>query len=35
MLYFAEDPEIRPSVAKASADLIDLIGTAKAMPLQD
>jgi len=34
-LYFAKNPEFRPSAAKANADLIDLIGTAKAMPLQD
>jgi len=33
--YFANNPEIRPSVAKANADLIDLIGMAKAMPLQN
>jgi len=33
-LYFAKNPEIRPSVAKANVDLIDLIGTAKAVPLQ-
>jgi len=30
-----KNPEIRPSVAKANADLIDLIGMAKAMPLQN
>jgi len=34
-LYFAKNPEVRPSVAKANADLIDLIGTAKAMPLRN
>jgi len=34
-LYFAKNPEIRPSVAKANADLINLIGLAKAMPLQN
>jgi len=34
-LYFAKNPEMRPSVAKANADFIDLIGTAKAMPLQN
>jgi len=34
-LYFARDPEMRPSAAKANADLIDLIGTAKAVPLQN
>jgi len=33
-LDFAKNAEIRPSAAKADADLIDLIGTAKAMPLQ-
>jgi len=35
MLYFAKNPERRPSVAKANADLIDLVGMAKAMPLQN
>jgi len=34
-LHFAKSPEKRPSVAKANADLIDLIGTAKAMPFQN
>jgi len=34
-LYFTKNPEIRPSVAKAMADLIELIGTAKAMPFQN
>jgi len=34
-LYFAKNPELRPSVAKANIDLIDLIGTAKAVPLQN
>ena len=35
MLHFAKSPEIRPSAAKANVDLIDLIGTAKAMPFQN
>jgi len=34
-LYFAKNPQIGPSVAKANADLIDFIGMAKAMPLQN
>jgi len=34
-LCFANNPEVRPSVPKANADLIDLIGTAKAMPFQN